>query len=131
MTAVAQAALPVLHHLILTEAGRTRLDEVLVFLEALDTKGHALAAKARTQLTERLLYLDGYGGTVSETDPRRRFRVTLGRDLYPLSFTVTWHMLRPDSGEHVYSMNGGLLWHGHGDPGAVCIEADLLWAIHT
>lgn len=132
MSVTAEARLPVLCHLELTDQGRKRLDEVLAFLDRLDAAGHALAVKARGEFTERLLYLDGFGGAVSETDARRRYQVTLGADMYELSFTVTWRQLKQESGAYTYSFNGGLIWHGGpGDPMVVCLVPDMLWGIHT
>lgn len=132
MSAVAEAQLLPFAHLQFTDAGRRRLDEVKVFLDQLEAGGHPLASRAKSELVERLMFLDGFGGPVSETDTRRRFRVTLGSDLYPLSFTVTWESIDRETGDYRFSMNGGLVWHGGpGDSGSVCLEPEVLWGIHT
>lgn len=124
--------IPILANLKFTADGRKRLDDVLAFLDELDARGVPQATRARTELVERLLYLDGYGGTVSETDQRRRFEVTVGRDMYPLSFTITWKAFDKATGGYAYCMNGGLVWHGGPfDPGAVSLDSNVLWGIHT
>ena len=123
---------PILANLKFTEEGRKRLDEVLAFLDEIEARGVPYAARSRTELVERLLYLDGYGGTVSETDPRRGFEVTIGRDMYPMSFTITWRAFDRATGGYSFCMNGGLVWHGGpGQQGSVCIDGTVLWGIHT
>lgn len=125
-------ALPVLAHLKFTKQGRERLDEVLAFLDTLEARDAALGRKARTELTERLLYLDGFGGTVSQENPRRRFEVTLGWDIYPLCFAITWSAWNAKTEQYCASMRGGLVWQGGpGDSGSVCLDRELLWSIHT
>jgi hypothetical protein len=119
-------------HLEFTELGRKRLKEVNAFLDRLTAAEHPLAERARDELAERLAYLDGYGGTLSDTDLRRRFRVTMGADMYPLSFTITWFCLDRATDAYAFSMRGGLVWHGGpGDPLSVCLDPEVLWVIHT
>lgn len=125
-------ALPVLAHLQFTPQGRKRLDEVLTFLDALEARDAAFGYKARTELTERLMYLDGFGGTVSDEDSRRRFEVTLGWDMYPLCFAITWCAWNAKTEQYCASMRGGLVWQGGPvDSGSVCLDRELLWSIHT
>lgn len=114
-------------HLLFTDAGRERLDEVQAFFDEL--ADHPLAGKARDELHERLDYLDSYGG--SDDDGRRRFQVTLGRDWAPLSFTVAWHALHRQSGAYQPAFHGALIWHGgSNDPLSVTLTP-CLWALHT
>lgn len=119
-------------HLKVTDAGKRRIDEVLAFLDKLDAVDHPLAKRARTEFADRIAYLDGYGGEVSETDATRRFQVTLGVDFTPLCFTITWRSLDLTTGEYLFFMSGGLVWHGgpH-DPFVVSLDATVLWGIHT
>lgn len=76
-------------------------------------------------------YLDDYGGAVNDGDHRRRFRVTLGRDWAPLSFTVTWEALDPATGVYRLAFDGALIWHG-GPNNPLCVSlTPQLWGIHT
>ena len=114
-----------------TEAGAERLAEVLAFLDELERQEHPVAEQARSEFNERMSYLDGFGGPVSEEDARRRFRVTLGRDWAPLSFSLTWRRLVAASDEYVYAFNGGLIYHGgSNDPLAVTLTP-CVYGIHT
>jgi hypothetical protein len=80
---------------------------------------------------EKLAYLDGYGGPVSDEDPRRRFRVHLHSDWAPLSFSLVWERLSRSTGEYVYGWNGGFIYHaGSNDPLCVSLTPQI-WGIHT
>lgn len=108
-----------------------RVAEVLAFLDELERRQHPLAERARSEFTERMSYLDSFGGAVSEDDARRRFRVTLGRDWAPLSFSLTWRRLVAAPDEYVYAFNGGLIYHGRSiDPLAVSLTP-VLFGIHS
>jgi hypothetical protein len=118
-------------HLQFTAQGEERLAEVRAFLDSLDEHEHPLAEAARREFEEKLSYLDTFGGDVSDEDARRRFRVVLGRDFAPLSFTIAWYRLDPATGEHVYAFNGGLIYHGgSNDPLAVTLTP-CIFGIHT
>lgn len=119
-------------HLQFTDAGLRRLEEVLAFLSDLDASRDARALRAQREFEGRLAYLDEYGGTVSPTDARRRYLVTLGADWSPRCFTVSWRAIRPETGEYMFAMTGGLIWHGgpH-DPMVVSLDPAMLWGIHT
>lgn len=80
----------------------------------------------------QLAYLNGYGGTVSEDDPRRRFIVELRRDFAPLSFLVLWWSLVHDTGERTVAMQGGLIYGGGpSDPRYVSLRINPRWSVHT
>ncbi len=109
-----------------TERGLTRLHEVLYFCDQTDEHPQVLA-----ELLDRMKYLNDFGGSVSDIDARRKFRVQLGWDFAPLSFSLCWQRLDSSSDEYVYAFNGGLIWHG-GSNDPLCISlTPQLWGIHT
>ncbi len=118
-------------HLHFTPGGLEQLALVQAFLDKLDSDRHEHAAACRAELLDRLYYLDHFGGEVSDADPRRCFRVHLGRDWAPLSFTLVWERLNRATGEYVYGWNGGLIYHGgNNDPLCVTLSPKI-WGIHT
>ena len=118
-------------HLKLTDAGQERMAEVESFIADLAKQQHPIAEMAREEFERRLAYLDDYGGPVSDDDHRRRFRVVLGRDWSPMSFSITWYRLVPATNEYVHAFNGGLIWHG-GANDPLCISVTpCLFGIHT
>ncbi len=113
------------------DTARVQLTNVRQFFDALDTQRHPKAAEIRAEFESRMDYLDGYGGTVSETDARRRFKVTLYGDWADLSFSVSWRYLDQKTGEYVSWMSGGFVWHGgQNDPLCVTLVPQW-WGIHT
>lgn len=120
-----------LEHLQLTEGGKQRMQEVEDFLHDLANQAHPLADKARAEFEKRIAYLENYGGAVSEGDPRRRFRVVLGRDWSPMSFTISWYRLDMKTGEYVASFRGGLIWHGGANDPLCVTLTPCLWGVHT
>ncbi len=118
-------------HLQFTDTGRTRFDEVVAFLDNLEIENHPHRAEIRADFIDRLDFLDAYGGAISEGDGRRRFRVALGRDWAPHSFSVVWEQLDLQSGTYRYAFNGGLIWHG-GPDDPLCVSLTPQWfGIHT
>lgn len=118
-----------------TEFGAERLKEVDAFLERLPE-----THPARVQFKERMDYLNEYGGCVQGPCPtcgqphefkdRRRFKIHLGKDWAPYSFSLVWSR-RNEDGTFGYGWNGGLIWHGgENDPLTVNVSGDL-WGIHT
>ncbi len=119
-------------HLVFTDAGRERLDEVFAFLDRAEAERHPRAEQARADLERQLRYLNDFGGTISKTDTRRRFRITIGRDFALLSFTITWESYSRATDDYAFTMQGALIWHGGtNDPLSVCLDRDALWAVHT
>lgn len=118
-------------HLVFTESGAERLEDVLDLLDDLEAHENPLAARAREEFERRLNYLDEYGGPVSPEDPRRRYKVSLGGDWAPFCFTVTWHRIELRTGDYIYAMNGGLIWHGGPFDSMVVSLTPMLWGIHT
>ena len=83
------------------------------------------------ELYERLEYLNGYGGSVSDDDARRRFKVWLFHDWADLSFGIVWESLNKETNTYRHSMQGGLIWHGgSNDPLTVSLTKQY-WGIHT
>ncbi len=120
-----------LQHVQFTDSGKERFQEVTSFLEELNDQSQPVARQAREELAKQLGYLDDYGGPVSDDDPRRRFKVVLGRDWSPLSFTIIWYRLDFQTGEYVYAFQGGLIWHG-GANDPLCVSVTpCLFGIHT
>jgi len=118
-------------HIRFTEHGQHRFAEVVSFLHALETEKHPLGEEIVNDFISRLDYLDSFGGQVSDTDDRHRYRVTLGRDWAPHSFSIVWEMLDLQAGTYDYAFQGGLIWHGGpGDP--LCVTLTPQWfGIHT
>jgi len=118
-------------NLVFTEAGQGRLAEIVRFLQGLYDQGQPRAAEVEAEFRDRMQYLDEFGGQVSEQDPRRRFRVTLGRDWAPMSFTITWAQWTPSIEDYAFSMSGALIWHG-GSNDPLCVSlTPQLWGIHS
>ncbi len=114
-----------------SDSGRDRLDEVMAFLDDLEQQEHPLAAMARAEFTERMNYLNDFGGAVSDVDDRRRFRVTLLADWAPLSFGITWYRLNRETGEYLFAFRGGLIFHG-GSNDPLCVSVTpCIFGIHT
>lgn len=64
-------------------------------------------------------------------DLRPSYKVHIGKDSHPLSFSLTWHRLLLRTGEYVPSFYGGLICHAsNADPFCVSLSSDL-WGIHT
>jgi|TARA_Y100000310_G_scaffold40434_1_gene37974 hypothetical protein len=83
------------------------------------------------ELYERLEYLNGYGGAVSDDDARRRFKVWLFHDLADMSFGISWQKLNKETNTYSAYMGGGLIWHGGpNDPLTVPLVKQY-WGIHT
>jgi len=83
-----------------TPQGLERLTEVSEFLDKLDEEGNEKANEVRAAFIEKMDYLNGYGGPVSDDDNRRRFLVDLSRDWAPLSFSLVWTRLNHETGEY-------------------------------
>jgi len=116
-------------NIIITDAGQERLAEVRAFLDRLKASDSEQAAAIRNEFDQRLAYLDDFGG--STEDGMRLFRVTLGRDWAPLSFSVLWERWSEKSRSYEYAFNGGLIWHGGtNDPLTVTLTPQW-WGIHT
>ena len=114
---------------IITDAAKERLAEVRAFLDKLDASGSEHAAAIRKEFDQRLGYLDAFGGT--REDGRRLFRVTLGRDWAPYSFSILWEQWSEKSQSYEYAFNGGLIWHGgSNDPLTVTLTPQW-WGILT
>ena len=83
------------------------------------------------ELYERLEYLNGYGGAVSDDDARRRFKVWLFHDLADMSFGISWQKLNKETNTYSAAMGGGLIWYGGpNDPLTVPLVKQY-WGIHT
>ena len=83
------------------------------------------------ELYGRLERLSGYGGTVSDEDNRKRYKVQLFHDWADLSFSIVWKYLDKETNTYSHSMQGGLIWHGgSNDPLAVSLT-NQYWGIHT
>jgi len=114
-----------------TPQGEQRLGEVMCFLNHLHERQHPQAEDIETEFHRQLEYLDAYGGTVNDTDPRRRFKVTLGQDWSTLSFSVTWERLDTRNGEYGFGMCGGLIWHGGNNAPLTITLTPCWWGLHT
>lgn len=113
-----------------TECGLRRLEEVREYLDELDARKHPNAAAIRDEFLRRMDYLASYGGEVGDGDRRRRFRVRLSRDWAPGSFGLLWEALEPTSGLYRYAFEGGLIFHGGGDPLCVSLTPQF-YGIHS
>jgi len=114
-----------------TDAALRRLDELMVFLDQLWEDRHPHAEDVEVALHAALERLDRYGGPISDEDPRRRFRITLGQDFAPLSFSLLWERLDLQTGTYTLCMQGGLIWHG-GSNDPLAITCTPSWfSIHT
>ena len=119
------------------EPARERLQECLDFINSDGVCEHEKGQEVVDQFHERMAYLDGYGGTVGEfhgdgrEDDRRRFRVSLGRDFAPLSFSVVWEQLDPERGVYEYCFNGGFICHCCGAETFTVSLTPQYWGIHT
>lgn len=85
-----------------------------------------------TTFSNRMTYLNEYGGDAEVNGRKmgRRYRITLGIDWAPMSFTVNWEA-RDAEGKYNYAFCGGLVCHCSGtDPLAVSLTAQA-WGIHT
>lgn len=87
-------------------------------------------------LSNRLKYLDGYGG--KDSDGNDRMRVHLTPDFAPFSFFFVIEK-KNDAGEWRALFNGGLLFHGRHDGNgsgstptfATTLEPTVGWSVHT
>jgi len=116
-------------NLIITDAGQEQLAEVRAFLDTLEAEGSEHAAAIHEEFSQRLGYLDAFGGSMD--DGTRLFRVTLGRDWAPLSFTILWEQWSEKSQNYEYAFNGGLIWHGGGNDPLTVTLTPMWWGIHT
>ena len=115
-----------------TAQGLARYAEVLKFLRELEAEKHEFAAEIVQCFIERLDYLNGYGGSLSDEDPRPRFRVELGHDWAPLSFSLSWLRYDPKAPDsYAYAWCGGLTWHGGGNDPLTISLTPQWFGIHT
>jgi len=112
--------------IVFTEQGETRLKEVSDFLDTLPEAHPDLAAEVRKAFTDKLDYLNGYGG--APDDPEKRYWVELSYDLSPYSFSVLWRTLGRKGPVH---FNGGLIWHGGGNETYNVSLTPQWWGVHT
>jgi hypothetical protein len=125
-----------------SESGLTRLAMTVGWL-----LGHEDREALAEYLDERLRYLDEFGGK-TEDGKFARFRVVLGDDRLPGSFTLAWHAKVSDpegtrrelnvehgteTAMYKYAWNGGLILHGGGNETfTVRLGSDNNpWGIHT
>ena len=96
--------------------------EMLSFAD--DLLSHGAPAEARTQLLDRLRYLNDYG--VNEDTGARAFYVVLLWDSSPHCAGVAWR--KPD-GRSVF--HGGLTYDGPGNQSLTVSLTPQWWGIHT
>ena len=87
---------------------------------------------------ERKYFISGSSNTVSNYGSQE-FRIDLGKDFAPYSFTVVWYRYLVNE-DWKYFMNGGMIFHGAHDNGgatggpptfSVNVTPVDGWAIHT
>lgn len=112
--------------------GLTTLANIANLLANTDGK-HPKAKEIREEFVQRMDYLNGYGGPMSETDPRLRFKVYLGSASFldPYDFGVMWKRLNPVTGEYTFAMNGAMVCHGVPGVGKPVSLEPQWWGIHT
>lgn len=107
-----------------TDTGAERLQEVKHFLleelPLMDGATPEVVEAIRKEFLERMDYLNGYGDD--------RYRVSLGRDWAPYSFSLAW--MRKVEGAYRFAFNGGLIFHGAGETFTVSLTRQW-WGVHT
>ena len=92
----------------------------------------------KKQLDERLDYLRKY----ADHEEKGLCKVELTKDFAPASFGVKWFKKNVETGEYVFWINGGLIFHGdqsgwdesgvYVDPLTILIGShDNPWGLHT
>jgi hypothetical protein len=116
-------------HLVISDSAKKVLDTV--YSELLVK--HPAAEEVKEALDAKLEYLNEYGGTVSDTDGRRRFKVTLYNDPgFPYCFSVRWERLETETEEYVPCFSGGLQCNAVRQAfGSVQVGEPQWWSIHT
>jgi len=114
-----------------TNGGLERLEEVASFLRELTNSCHPVHLEATEDFIRKMEFLDDYGGPVSRSDRRRRFRVRLGRGWSPYSFSVLWEQLDLQIDDYLFAFSGGLIWHGGSRNANGVYLASPCFGVHT
>ncbi len=109
-------------------------DEVVAFAKKVGL--YEDDGRTNNALSNRLKYLENYGG--ADADGNDRMRVRLAPDFAPMSFSFVIE-LRSAAGDWRTLFNGALVFHGrHDGKGsgsaptfAVTLEPTVGWSIHT